>query len=118
MRPAVLLWTFFGVLNFAGAANAECVTMNRTADQPYAEYDLVNTCRGSAKVFWTRKRRARQHRERQLVRTKLLDGLLRDHPIEREFNKVFMTTSKEGKQAPIKLIGIGRNATGRKRSER
>jgi hypothetical protein len=55
MRPAVLLWTFFGVLNFAGAANAECVTMNRTADQPYAEYDLVNTCRGSAKVFWTRK---------------------------------------------------------------
>jgi hypothetical protein len=40
-----------------------------------------------------------------------------DPGIEREFNKVFMTTSKEGKQAPIKLIGIGRNATGRKRSD-
>jgi hypothetical protein len=34
-----------------------------------------------------------------LKKAKLLDGLLRDHPIEREFNKVFMTTSKEGKQA-------------------
>ena len=30
-----------------------------------------------------------------LKKAKLLDGLLRDHPIEREFNKVFMTTSKE-----------------------
>ena len=50
-----------------------------------------------------------------LKKAKLLDGLLRDHPIEREFNKVFMTTSKEGNQAPIKLIG--RNATGRKRSD-
>ena len=36
-----------------------------------------------------------------LKKAKLLDGLLRDHPIEREFNKVFMTTSKEGKQALI-----------------
>jgi hypothetical protein len=46
-----------------------------------------------------------------LKKAKPLDGLLRDHPsqrkaddpgIEREFNKVFMTTSKEGKQALIK----------------
>jgi hypothetical protein len=37
-----------------------------------------------------------------LKKAKLLDGLLRDHPIEREFKKVFMTTSKEGKQALIK----------------
>ena len=36
-----------------------------------------------------------------LKKAKLLDGLLRDHPIEREFNKVFMTTSKEGKEALI-----------------
>ena len=52
-------------------------------------------------------------------RAKPLDGLLRDHPsqrkaddpgkaqrvdpgIEREFNNVFMTTSKEGKEALIK----------------
>src|SRR4051812_32338876 len=28
-----------------------------------------------------------------------ISAALRDHPIEREFNKVFMTTSKEGKQA-------------------
>ena len=46
-----------------------------------------------------------------LKKAKPLDGLLRDHPsqlkavdpgIEHEFNKVFMTTSKEGKQALIK----------------
>ena len=46
-----------------------------------------------------------------LKKAKPLDGLLRDHPsqrkaddpgIEREFNNVFMTTSKEGKQALIK----------------
>ena len=34
-----------------------------------------------------------------LKKAKLLDGLLRDHPIEREFNKVFMTNSNEGKRA-------------------
>ena len=46
-----------------------------------------------------------------LKKAKPLDGLLRDHPsqrkaddpgIERDFNNVFMTTSKEGKQALIK----------------
>ena len=37
-----------------------------------------------------------------LKKAKLLDGLLRDHPIEREFNTVFITTSKERKQALIR----------------
>jgi hypothetical protein len=38
----------------AGPSFAQCVTTKRTADDPYAEYDLINNCRGSAVVHWTR----------------------------------------------------------------
>ena len=48
-----------------------------------------------------------------LKKAKLLAGLLRDHPIEREFNKVFMTTSKGRETGSDQKGGlIGRNATG------
>ena len=59
-------------------------------------------CAGAALVLSLLHLKAQKPGQGDHLEAKLLDGLLRDHPIEREFNKVFMTTSKEGKRAPIK----------------
>lgn len=40
----------------ASQSNADCVTINQTTQgPPYAEFDLTNNCRGSARVHWIRR---------------------------------------------------------------